>query len=272
MICTWRVAIECKNRGLRDLEGDNYDATNFTAGWSQPGTLGLLMMEILPHGWGQPFAWICFFLLAAWISLGGYAGAMENGRKFAAWHGVFKQYLAWVIKRYTVYQKIKSILFCQLSRKSRASFSPNSPRTTRSPQATALARTKHELDASSRERLFFLEWRYPSSGGVEGRVSAHPRPRFLPKRHSQCSVPRHLPVRERQGRCRRNITNISTFRADIDPACGPKLACVWHRFAVLYLDMIIPLICAAHTYIPLPLLFSLSLFLFLLLAIDLATC
>lgn len=49
------------------------------------------------------------FLLAVWISLGGYAG-MGKWEAIAAWHGVYQQYLAWVNKD-TVDQKIKSVVF-----------------------------------------------------------------------------------------------------------------------------------------------------------------
>ena len=53
--------------------------------------------------------WICFSLLAVWISLGGYAG-VGKWEAIAAWHGVYQQYLAWVNKD-TVDQKIKSVVF-----------------------------------------------------------------------------------------------------------------------------------------------------------------
>jgi len=146
--------LNAKYRGLRDLEGESYDATNLTAGWSKPGALGWLMTEILPNGFGTTMRMDLLLSACCMDLFREYAGAMENGSKCVAWHGVFKQHLAWVIKRHTVHQKIKSILFCQLARKLKASFPPTPPvRTRKSSQATAagLAQSKHELDASSRE-------------------------------------------------------------------------------------------------------------------------
>jgi len=58
------------------------------------GKLGLLMTEVLPRGLGRPSAWICFFLLAAWVSLVDPSGQWKMGGHSR--HGVefFKQNLA----------------------------------------------------------------------------------------------------------------------------------------------------------------------------------
>jgi hypothetical protein len=91
VIRTWRVVlIKCKNRVLGDLDGESYDVTNAMAGC---GILGLLMAATLPHGF-YTYAWLYLSLVAAWISLGGYAGEMENGGKVAAWMEFSEQYLA----------------------------------------------------------------------------------------------------------------------------------------------------------------------------------
>jgi hypothetical protein len=64
------------------------------------GDIVVVMMEtwystkrLLP----RTLRWICFSLLAAWISLGGYAG-IGKWEAIAAWHGVYQQYLAWLNK------------------------------------------------------------------------------------------------------------------------------------------------------------------------------
>jgi hypothetical protein len=64
------------------------------------GDMVVVMMEtwyISGRLFPRTLHWICFSLLAVWISLGGYAG-MGKWEAIAAWHGVYQQYLASVNK------------------------------------------------------------------------------------------------------------------------------------------------------------------------------
>ncbi|KAE9378754.1 hypothetical protein N431DRAFT_147129 [Stipitochalara longipes BDJ] len=91
MIRIWRVVIECKNKAMGDLEVTTSRIR--VLGGVNNGDWVLCWRTCYP----RYFAGICFSLLAAWISWGGYAREGKLGGNSQHGNGVFQQYLAWVI-------------------------------------------------------------------------------------------------------------------------------------------------------------------------------
>jgi hypothetical protein len=146
---TWRVLIECKNRLLRDLEKlrchDFYLDRRY----------GLLMMGLsggagglATTGTSPGFCFLCLLHGFLWVDM----LRKENGRKFAAWHGVYQQFLRGLI---TIHCTPENQERCFLKIPHHQIFTssplaPPAPSDLPQQQLTS-HKQKHEDNASSRE-------------------------------------------------------------------------------------------------------------------------
>jgi hypothetical protein len=139
----------------------------------------------------------------------------------------FQQYLAWIIALHCTPKN--QALF--LSPRIRDLCNTSVINTAISLSVIAhLAQTNHEFNASSREEAIPIA--KPPPLVPAGSRAASPRKQL----HSSCPSQPPYPaiwLHDERGACSTGIINDSAQGRTIDPVCGPKPTCVYHRWVVL---------------------------------------